>query len=155
MNNSHQIAGKIKKFNKKLCDKYDIKSREIIRLIFGDAVADNPNIYGEDMIVTNTQIPYQYIELQVYGKWESKYPFISPYIYSRKMKFSNSTLFICFNSTYEKMILFGRPFVNPNKHRLQKYSREYIHYIPWSHAMIINTNKLSIDTISEYYHLTK
>ena len=75
------MQGKLKTFDKKLSDTFDTRARAIIKEKLGDSVADNPNIYGEDMVVLNKKIPFEYIELQVYGKWNNdKFPHPSPYI---------------------------------------------------------------------------
>lgn len=146
------MEGKIKVFDQKLSNKFDIKAREIIKQRLGTNVDDNPNMYGEDLIVLANDIPYGYIELQVYGKWTSdKFPFPSPFVYERKMKFCNTTLFICFNAFFDKMILFGRKTIHPKKYREKKYSREFIHYVPWNKALMVDTDKFNIDTIKDYY----
>ena len=146
------MVGKIKVFDQNLSDIYDIRPRIIVKNKLGDIVNDNPNKYAEDMIVLSKKIPYDYIELQVYGKWkENIFPYESPYIYERKLKFCDSTLFICFNASYDKIIIFSRTSVHPKRYRDKKYSREYIHYIPWSKALTMDTDKLSIEIIRNYY----
>ncbi len=145
------MSGKIKIFDQDLSNKYDTKARDIIKKIMPESVIDNPNIYGEDMIVINKKIPFDFIELQVYGKWkDEKFPYELPFIYERKMKFSAKTLFICFNSSYTKLIMFSRANVCSIKYRIKKYSREYIHYVPWFRTMQENTNLFSAKTILNF-----
>jgi hypothetical protein len=78
-----------------LSNNFDTNARNKIKEKFGNFIIDNPNIYGEDMVVVNKKIPFKFIELQVYGKWKDKFPATMPYIYERKLKFSKKTLFIC------------------------------------------------------------
>jgi len=145
------ITGVIKVFDQNLSDKYDNQSRAIIREKLGDNIIDNPDKYGEDIIVLTDDIPYQYIELQVFGLWNNdKFPYDFPFIYERKMKFRGSTLFICFNATYDKLIMFSKSAIHPKKYKIKKYSREYIHYVPWSKTMTLNTIELSIQSIRLY-----
>ncbi len=145
------MLGKIKIFDKKLSDTFDIKSREIIKNMLGGSVDDNPNKYGEDMVVINKMIPYDYIELQVYGKWTDKhFPYNMPFVYERKMKFCEKTLFICFNSKYDELIMFCRTSIHPKKYRIKKYSREMICYVPWNQAARICTKDFTIESILNY-----
>lgn len=145
------MMGKIKRFDQGLSDTFDTKSREIIKKILGGYVDDNPNKYGEDMIVIDKTIPYDYIELQVYGKWIGKqFPYDMPFVYERKLKFCDRTLFICFNSKYDELIMFSRTSIHPKKYRVKKYSREMMCYVPWNRAMRTNTNDLTIENILNY-----
>jgi len=145
------MMGRAKKFDQKLSDAFDTKSREMIKKLLKDSVDDNPNKYGEDMIVIDKKIPYHYIELQVYGKWSGKYfPHNMPYVYERKMKFSDKTLFVCFNSKYDELIMFCRTSIHPKKYRLKKYSREMICYVPWSRAVRIEIKDFTIESILNY-----
>ena len=76
------MSGKIKIFDQRLSDRYDIKCRDIIKTRLGESIVDNPDLYGEDMIVLTDEIPYGYIELQVYGKWKTgDFPYESPFVY--------------------------------------------------------------------------
>ncbi|VBB18509.1 hypothetical protein YASMINEVIRUS_972 [Yasminevirus sp. GU-2018] len=145
------MTGKIKVFDQGLYEKYDKKSRVIIKQKLGSAVKDNPDKYGEDMIVDSNRIPHRYIELQVYGRWvNDEFPYESPFIYERKMRFNKSTLFICFNASYSKLIMFSRDSVHPKKYRVKKYAREFIHYVPWSKALTLDTDKLDLEIIRNY-----
>lgn len=149
--NNNGMTGKIKVFDQALCDKYDKKSRVIIKQILGDYVDDNPDKYGEDMIVISDEIPYGFIELQVYGRWvEDKFPYDSPFIYERKLRFRDTTLFICFNANYDKLIMFARESVHPKKYRIKKYSKEFIYYVPWHKALTIKTNALNVNIMRNY-----
>lgn len=146
------MMGKIKIFDQKLSDTFDTKSRNLIKKILGtDMVDDNPNKYGEDMIVINKLIPYDYIELQVYGKWTNEYfPYNMPFVYERKLKFCARTLFICFNSKYDELIMFCRTSIHPKKYRVKKYSREMMCYVPWSKAVRIYTKDFTTESILNY-----
>lgn len=145
------MVGKIKVFDQELSDRYDKRSRIIVKSKLGPAVTNNPDKYAEDMIVVTKRIPYGYIELQVYGKWtEDVFPYDSPFVYERKLKFCETTLFICFNASYDKLVMFSRTAIHPKRYRVKKYSREFIHYVPWSKAITLDTDKLSIEYIRQY-----
>ena len=58
------VRGKVKIFDEDLSNKFDKSAREVIKRLFGDLVCDNPDIYGEDMIVKCKEVPYKYFELQ-------------------------------------------------------------------------------------------
>lgn len=140
--------GKVKKFSKKLCDKYDIEARELVKYILKDNIKDNPNIYGEDMIFTQDKFPFKYLELQVCSSWDGKiFPYLFPFIYSRKMKFSDNTLIIIFNRLLTEIIMFNKKDVQKVPSRLKKYDRELIHYVGWGCTVRMNTCDLSIDKI--------
>lgn len=147
--NNNQIA-------ENLCERIDKKSRTIVKQKLGDAVKDNPDKSGEDMIVVSKKIPYSHIDLQVYGKWtEDKFPYEFPFIYNKKMEFSNKTLFICFNATYDKLIMFSKSVVSLEGQKEKKgNTKKLIHFVPMvplSNTMIITTNNLNIDIIRNYY----
>lgn len=145
------MVGKIKVFDQQLSNRYDERSRIVVKSKLGSAVHDNPDKYAEDMIVVTNDIPYGYIELQVYGKWtDETFPYDSPFIYERKLKFCETTLFICFNASYDKIIMFSRMSVHPKRYRAKKYSREFIYYVPWSKALVFDTDKLSMEMIRKY-----
>lgn len=151
------MKGEIKIFDQELSDRFDKRSRMLIKSKLGPTVKDNPNKYAEDMLVMTDMIPYKYIELQVYGKWiDEQFPYESPFIYERKMKFDQSTLFICFNASFDRIIIFERKAVNPKLHcLLSKFTKikEYINYVPWSKTITLDTNKLSTTIIKNYYDL--
>lgn len=142
--------GKVKKFNKKLHDKYDITARQIVKNMLGAAIKDNDDVYGEDMIFTIEDFPFRYLEVQVCAKWKNDYPFDRPFVYSRKMKFSQETLFITFNSIMSKAILFSRRRLIEKPERLQKYARETVNFVEWRHAIKITTDQLTPRIIREY-----
>lgn len=145
------IEGNVKKFDKKLHDKFDSHARFIIKNIFKDNVTDNPNIYGEDMIFNVDKFPYKFLELQVLSRWDSNvFPYICPFVYARKMKFSNDTLFITFNKLCTEFIIFDRKSIDNIASRLKKYDRELVHYVAWGKCMKSTTNNLSLDYIRIY-----
>lgn len=148
--NTTSSTGKHKVFDKGLSDKFDSKARDIIKKCLGKGIMDNPQTYGEDMIVITNKIPYGYIELQVYGKWVDTFPHPMPYIYERKMKFNPNTLFVCFNANFSKAIIFGRKCVQEKKYRVEKYSREYIHYVPWNKTLTLDVSQINYENILSY-----
>lgn len=145
------VEGKVKKFNEDLSNKYDIKARDIIKKILGDAVCDNPNIYGEDMIVKCKDIIYKFIELQVCAEWDTpKFPYKFPFVYARKMRFSNDTLFITFNRDFTKLILFDRLAIDEKPTRLIKYSRELVNLVGWGKVLQLDIEDFNLNSIKMY-----
>jgi len=144
------MIGNIKIFDKTLYEKYDKKSREHIKSIFKEDITDNTDIYKEDMIVITDKIPFKYIELQVYSEWRTEFPYKLPFIYERKMKYSEDTLFICFNSIYDQVIIFSKKMVSPNSQKIKINSNEYIHCVPWSNVVKTSITNLSYELINKY-----
>jgi hypothetical protein len=144
------ITGKVTKFDQKLFDKYDVRARVITKNVLKDAVKDNEDEYGEDMIFTIKKFPYKYLELQVCALWENDYPFEYPFIYARKMRFSKKTLFLTFNRYFTQVIIFGRDSVSETQSRLKKYDREHVHFVPWGKIMKMNTSCLTVNSIRRY-----
>lgn len=146
------VSGKVKKFDKKLYDKYDIEARNIVKKLLKDSVEDNSDQYGEDMVFTIKKFPYKYLELQVLSVWDDNYfPYMYPFVYARKMRFSKDTLFMTFNKFLSEIIIFDMDRISKIPSRLKKYDRELIHYVPWIKSIKIKTPQLTIDLIREYY----
>ncbi len=145
------VKGKVRKFDQKLFDKYDVDARELTKRIFKDKIKDNPNEFGEDMIFVVDNFPYKYLELQVFSKWDSeKFPYDYPFVYSRKMKFSKDTLFVTFNKHMNEVIIFAREFINDKESRLKKYDRELINYVSWKHSTRMHVNVFTLNSIRRY-----
>jgi len=144
-------TGKVSQFSQKLFDKYDVEARQMLKNVLGDAIRDNENKYGEDMVFNIRPFPYKYLEVQVYSKWDaSDFPYTLPFIYARKMKFSERTLFVTFNKFFSEMIIFGRKSVCNTPSKLKKYDREHVHYVPWGKVMRLTTDKLTPKLIRTY-----
>lgn len=144
------MLGKLKKFNQTLSNKYDKKARDVIKVCLEDGVIDNPSIYGEDMLVITNRIPYGYIELQVYGTWIDKFPYSAPFVFERKMRFDNNTLFVCFNARFDQALIFSKNCISNQKVRSETYSDEYIHFVPWRNVIIVKVEKLNLGLILNY-----
>lgn len=144
------VEGIVTKFDQKLFDKYDIPARNIIKNKLGDFVLDNPNIYGEDLIIKNDKCKYKYLEIQVYAEWDIKFPYTYPFIYARKMRYSEDTLFVVLNKNMTKCILFNRKSVSNHSKRIRKYSREIINLIPWNAVLQIEIEDLTNDIIMNF-----
>ncbi len=145
------VTGKVMKFSQKLHDKYDVDAREILCNVLGDAIKENENKYAEDMIFTQKDFPYKFLEVQVYTKWDGEnFPYSQPFIYARKMRFDKSTLFVTFNKFYTEMIIFGRTCVLNTPSRLKKYDREHVHFVPWGRSMRLKTPQLTPKLIKIY-----
>ena len=140
-----------KKFDQKMHDKYDIPARNKLKEILGDIVSENPNIYGEDMILNIQGCKYKYIELQVCATWMGeKFPHKLPYIYERKIKFSKETLFLIFNKSLTEGLLFSRDSITGEPRRIKKYSREFIYEIRWNNIMRVYLETLTPELIMLY-----
>lgn len=148
------LHGKHSVFNQKLCDKYDIPARDIIKQKLGDFVSDNPNIYEQDLIITDNNSKYKYIELQVCSKWVSdKYPFDHVYVYERKYKYGSTTLFITLDKFMTQGVIFDAQsfhYKNAKPRRLKKYSREFVYDIPWNRILPFTMDELSSELINMY-----
>jgi len=145
-------AGKVRKFDQKLFDKYDVEARDMVKNILKDNVRDNENIYGEDMIFNIKPFPCKYLELQVFSKWDTDvFPYVYPFVFARKMKFSSNTLFLTFNKWLTELILFRRDDISNKSTRLKKYDRELIHYVTWGKTIKIKTYQLTPKLIREFY----
>ena len=148
---SYKLQGKIKKFDKKLYDKYDIPARNKIKKQLGEYVKDNPDIYAQDMLLDIPNYKYKYLELQVCAGWTSEnYPYKYPYIYERKKYFSEDTLYIIFNKNMTRGLLFNNKSIEEKPHRIKKYSRTYVYDIPWNRILPINIDDLDMETIMLY-----
>lgn len=143
-----RVKGKLKHFDKKLYDLYDKQARAELKRHLGSGITDNPDPYGEDMIVDTDLIPYTYIEVQVYGTWDNIFPYDEPYIYERKMRFDDNTLFVCFNSKYTKAIIFDKTSISLKKYRAN--TCEYVHHVPWEKALLIDASDLNYDIIKNH-----
>jgi len=148
--NSFQI-GKHKRFDQKLHDKYDIPARKIIKEKLGDWVKDNPDTKKQDLIITKP-FRYKYIEVQINACWEKdKYPHDNLYVYERKGKYADDTLFITLDKLLTSGYLFDRKSFSSKPRRLKKYSREFVYDIPWRRALPLNIENLSVEIIKLYY----
>lgn len=146
-----QLKGKIKKFDEKLYNKYDIPARVIIKEKLGEIVDDNPDIYAEDLLLNLESCKYKFIELQVCAKWiNEKYPHEYPFVFERKGHFSDNTLFIIFNKFMSKGLLFDKESLNKEPKRIKKYSRTFIYDVPWRNVLPFNIEHLDMDLLKSY-----
>jgi hypothetical protein len=147
-----KLCGIRRKFNQKMFDKYDIPARNIIKEKLGDFVQDNEDIYQQDLIITDPDFKYKYIEIQVCINWvEDKYPYDTVSIYERKGHYGDDTLFITLNRLMTKCLIFSAASIKDVKpRRLKKYSREFVYDVPWYRILPIFTDHLSPDDIRIY-----
>ena len=147
------VKGKVTVFNQEMHDKFDIPARKVLKERLGEYVEDNEDIYGVDMFLKCDDMPeikYKNIELQVNGKWDEKYPDAFPFIYARKMRYGDDTLFITFNKNFTKILMFDRKSVFPESKRYVKYGREFVNYVKWSNSIILDTDQFTIENIKIY-----
>ncbi len=146
------MKGTIKKFDKKLFDKYDTPAREIIKNKIGIEIIDNPDIYGADMIIQIPKCKYEYLELQVCATWtEDRYPHVNPYVYERKGHFSEKTLYLIFNKAMTRALLFDKKSLMPNPRRVQKYSRSYVYDVYWHRVFPVEIEDFDSAILLSYY----
>ena len=138
------VKGMVKRFDNKLLDKYDLPARNILKQILGNLVIDNPNQYQQDFIITSDNCKYKYLELQVCSSWINiDYPHKNVFIYARKFKYGNDTLFLTFNKSLSLGYLFDLSSIRDSKpHRLRKYSREFVYDIPWTEVIKVYINNI-------------
>lgn len=144
------VVGKSRKFDQELFDKFDPKARSIVKEKLGDLVCDNEDMYGEDLVFKCKELPYKYIEVQVYGSWDGEFPYKYPFVYSRKMRFSENTLFVSFNKNFTEAIIFSKKVISTIPKRLKKYDREFVNYVPWYKSVRLNVNDLTLNNIKLY-----
>ena len=150
-NRQIELCGRKSEFNDYLYKKYDIPARDTIKRILGEYICDNPDKYGEDMILLIDGCKYKYLELQVCADWTGdKFPHSSLYIYERKIKFADNTLFLVFNKAMTKGYLFSRKSITGEPKRIKKYSGEFIYEIPWNRAMLVYMDNFTPETILMY-----
>jgi hypothetical protein len=141
------LVGAHSKFNKKLHEKYDIPARNKLKRILGDFLIDNPDDYQQDMIIVSDICKYKFLEIQVCATWVNEdYPFDKLFVYERKGKYNNDTLFITMNKFLTRGIIFDRSSFIPTPRRLCRYSREFVYDIPWHLSMNVLIDHLDKET---------
>jgi len=142
------MLGKIKKFDQKLYDRYDIPARDILKQKLGDKIKNNPDIYGEDMIFDDPECKFKYLEIQVCAEWiGDKYPHEKPFVFERKGHFDDKTLFILFDKHMKKGFLFEKTALEEKPVRTKKYSRFFKYQVPWSRIVSFYTEHFSMEDI--------
>lgn len=127
-------------------------ARTKIKEILGDFVKDNENEFQQDLIITDPECRYKYLEIQVCAGWlNGPYPYETLTIYERKQHYGLDTLFMTLNKNLTHCYIFDRKSFSDTKlHRLKKYSREYVYDVPWSKALKIDLECLDAFTINLY-----
>lgn len=140
------IAGKYKKFDQELCDKYDKPARELVKQKLGEFVEDNPNIYEQDMILHHKK--YKFLELQVCGSWINKqYSEKTIKIFIRKARYGLDTAFITFSKDLDWGYIYDRAsFQNCKPKRVAKYSKIYVFELPKNKATFFYSSCLCPET---------
>lgn len=149
------IAGKYKKFDQDLCDKFDLPARNIIKQVLKENISDNPNLYEQDMILHNCKsktgsTKYAFLELQVCGEWVGDiFPRNFVYVYVRKARYGADTLFLTLSKDMERGYLFNRESFKFSKPvRYQKYSKFFIFQVPWENVKLVTIKDLNIDILN-------
>lgn len=144
-----RLKGKHSKFNEELYNKYDLPAREKIKKIFGDFVEDNTDIFKQDLVITDKNFKYKYIELQVCTAWvNEKFPYDKVYIYERKNMYGKDTLFMVLDKHMTMGYMFDGSSFDPEKpKRIKKYSREFICEIPWSQVISFSIDNITVDDL--------
>lgn len=124
--------GKRCKFSQKHFDRYDIPARRVVKEVFGKYIKDNPDKYGPDMIITHPDCKYKFLEIQVCASWKDEYPFKTVFLYSRKMRYGEDTLFLTLDNNLLRGYLFNNKMIDRKKpRRLKKWSRIFVYDVPW------------------------
>ena len=146
------LTGKHSMFDRKLYEKYDLPARDKLKEKLGEFIRDNPDIYKQDLIITDGEFKYKFIEIQVCTKWVStKYPFDKVYIYERKGRYGNDTLFITLDRFMTRGMVFdAESFKDIQPRRLKKYSREFVYDIPWHRILPFTLEELSPELLNMY-----
>jgi len=147
-----RLTGKHSCFNTKLYKKYDLPARDKIKQVLGEFVKDNPDMYKQDLVITDKTFKYKYIELQVCTAWiNEKFPYDKVYIYERKNIYGADTLFITLDRHMTKGYIFdGASYEHDKPKRLKKYSREFVYDIPWNRVMDFSLDSLTPENLELY-----
>lgn len=148
----YKQIGKRKKFSKELSDKYDDPARSRIKEVLGNAVIDNPNPKGADMLIVHPGTKHKYLELQICSNWfGNRFPYDKVYIFARKLvNHGPDTLFLVMNRPMDRGYLFSiddNDFKFLKKRRLKKWSREWVYDIPWHMCMECTVDDLDTFTL--------
>ncbi len=142
-----------KRFDEQLYNKYDLPARIAIKQALGDDyVKDNPDKFGQDLIIMSKTARFQFLELQVCCKWtESKYPYDTVFVYARKAFYDDDTLFITLSKDLTEGYIFdAASFKKMKPRRVKKYSREFVYDVPWHNALHFYTELLDKDILESY-----
>lgn len=154
MESKTKLKGKIKKFSKKLYDKYDLPARQIIKEKLEGYAKDNTDIYAEDLLLEDKDCVYKYIELQVCATWiYEDYPHEHAYVYERKGHFKPETLYIILNKHMNRGLLFDKNSLEKQPCRLKKFSRTFVYKAKWKDVFKFMVDVLDIELL-RLYNLT-
>jgi len=147
-----RLKGKHRVFSQEMFDKYDIPARDKIKRVLTDFVSDHPDDKKQDLVITDPECKYKYLELQVCPSWIGEtYPYEKVTVYERKSHYGEDTLFLTLNHDLSKGHLFNvKNFKEMTPHRLKKYSREFVYDIPWNRVMTVYIDDLTSDLINLY-----
>ena len=147
-----KTKGRVSKFSQELLEKFDAPARQKMKEILPNYLEDNPDKYGADLLIKSDKCKYKYLELQVCTRWkEEKYPHSSIFIWERKGKYNNETLFLTLNRDFTMGYMFDISKVDKeNPRRYKKYCREYVFDIPWNQVMLIHIPFLTKEIIEEF-----
>lgn len=137
-------------FDQYLHDKYDIPARKKIKELLGKYIEENSDPYQQDMILKIKKCKYKYLELQVCANWYETYPHNSVFVYERKAKYGNDTLYLTLNRLMTKGYLFSRLGFEDKPRRLKKYSREFVYNIKQSHILHVDMDEFDKYLILRY-----
>lgn len=150
IDNKKGMIGIRRKFNQKLHDKYDVTARKVLIDALGDYLSDHPDKYAQDLVINSKTCQYKYLEVQVCVEWLDKYPYDTVFIYARKARYDNDTLFITMNRALTKGYIFSVGDTKMKPRRIKKYSREFVYDIPWGRCMLVYINSIDREAIELY-----
>jgi hypothetical protein len=144
------VKGKVQCFSEELLKKFDEPARKKVKEVLGSFVIDNPNPYGQDLIIKSDKCKYKYLELQVCNQWVNEpYPYDKVYIYARKIRYNSNTLFLTLSRDLKWGYLFDTIELKKNNvqpRRFKKYSREFVYDIPWHRLTKVYMNTIDVLT---------
>lgn len=147
------LIGKRNVFNQQQFEKYDVPARDKIKNALPEFVMDNPDIYQQDLIITDLEYTkYKYIEIQVFTYWNDNNTPKNVFVYERKAKYDVDTLFITLNKKMSACLIFdAKSFKFTKARRLKKYSREFVYDVPTHRIVTVSIDKLNPKFIKMFY----
>lgn len=142
MEKDSRLHGMRKKFDKDMHDKYDIPARNALKEVLGDYISDHPDDKAQDMVINSKTCRYKYLEVQVISDWIETFPHDNMFVYERKGRYGDDTLFITLNRPCTLGYIFDRKTFADKPRRIKKWSREFIYDIPLNRCMLVGISTL-------------
>lgn len=139
----NNVKGSVKSYSEDLKNRYDEPIRQKLKEIFGDILQDNPDPYQQDFIINCEECRFRYLEVQVCVNWITKYPYDKVFVFARKFKYGDDTLYLTVSKHLDRGFLFNTIDLKDIKpRRLKKYSRELVYDIPWEKILNVDIDHM-------------